>query len=87
MYYEKKKNSFLGFLIIAFLSIITIILVNLINRVDAILNIDNMETKETGTETVLEEFSVENLIENVSYSIVRSVKIKSKWNCNFYSKF
>ena len=68
MYYENKKNGFWGvllpLLILGFLSIIVVILVNLINRVDVM---------ETGTDTVLNDFGIENLVENSSYSIVRSI--------------
>ncbi|MCI8310369.1 MAG: hypothetical protein HFJ45_09520 [Clostridia bacterium] len=77
MYYENKKNGFWGvllpLLILGFLSIIVVILVNLINRVDVMANVNNLDVKETGTDTVLNDFGIENLVENSSYSIVRSI--------------
>jgi len=78
MYYENnKKNGFLGvLLILAFLSVIIVILINLINKVDSVTNLNNLETEETGTDTVLNDFGVDNLVENSSYSIVRNIKIK-----------
>ena len=77
MYYENKKSGFWGvMLILLFLSFIIAILINLINKVDSVTNINKMEVEETGTDTVLNDFGVENLVENSSYSIVRSIKAK-----------
>jgi hypothetical protein len=74
MYFEYKKNRPFGILlIIALLVIITIILVNLINKIDEFFNINNLETTETGTDVVLNDFDIDNLIENASYSVVRSI--------------
>lgn len=79
MYYEKNKNNNLGiFLIVFFLIIIIAILVNLINKIDANMNHEVEETVVTGTDTVLNDFSVENLVKNSIYSIVRNIKVKSK---------
>jgi hypothetical protein len=75
MYYSQKKINFGAILTIVFLITIIVILVNLINKLDIFLNL-NQESQETGTDTVLNEFSTENLVENVSYSIVRSFEIK-----------
>jgi len=77
MYYEKRKNNYLGiFLILLFLLVIIFILVNLINKIDRSLNLQKITTEETGTDTVLAEFSVKNLAENSSYSVVRNFQIK-----------
>ena len=79
MYYEKNKNNNVGiFLIVFFLIIIITILVNLINKIDANMNHEVEETVVTGTDTVLNDFSVENLVKNSIYSIVRNIKVKSK---------
>lgn len=77
MYYERKKNNYLGtFIIIVFLMIIIAILLNLVSK----LNIDYSsyaeETEETGTEAVANEFNIENLMKNSIYSVVRNFKIK-----------
>lgn len=77
MYYEKKKNNSFGIaLIIIFLLIIIWILVNLINKIDSNLNSNVAITEETGTDTVLNDFNIENLVKNASYSVVRNFKIK-----------
>ncbi len=77
MYYERKKNNYLGtFIIIVFLMIIIAILLNLVSK----LNIDYSsyaeDTEETGTEAVANEFNIENLMKNSIYSVVRNFKIK-----------
>ena len=43
------------------------------SRVDVMANVNNLDVKETGTDTVLNDFGIENLVENSSYSIVRSI--------------
>ena len=76
MYYEKKKNNSFGIiLILLFLAVIIMILISLIEKVDRSI-VSFEATQQTGTDTVLAEFSIENLAKNASYSIVRSFKIK-----------
>jgi S1-C subfamily serine protease len=75
MYYETKKKGYMSFIIVMFLGVIIIILINLINKVDEFLNINNLEIEETSIDTAFEEFNVENLIENVSYSVVGVSKL------------
>jgi len=76
MYYERRKNNPVGIMLISgFLVIIIIILVNLINKIDKNININDMEAELTGTNTVLAEFNIENLVENASFSIVGISKL------------
>lgn len=75
MYYERKKNNYLGtILIIFFLMIIILVLVNLINKIDSNYYMQ-AESEETGTETVLSEFNIENLMKNSIYSVVGISKL------------
>lgn len=77
MYYEKRKNNYLGtFIIILFLFVIILILISLVNRLNINYSIVEEETEETGTEAVLNEFSIENLMKNSIYSVVRNFKTK-----------
>lgn len=88
MYYEKRKNNYLGIIvIIMFLVIIIAILLSLVNKVDSSYQADLGETTETGTEAVKNEFSVENLMKNSIYSVVRNFKIKWAKYSNFCRKF
>ena len=77
MYYESKKNKSFGILLILLLlSIIIIILLSLIKRIENSFLVNSRNLEETGTDTVLTEFSLQDLAKNTSYSIVRSFKIK-----------
>lgn len=73
MYYEKRKNNYLGtFIIIVFLFVIILILVSLMNRLNMSYSVVTEETEETGTEAVANEFNIENLMKNSIYSVVRN---------------
>lgn len=73
MYYEKRKNNYLGtFIIIIFLFVIILILVSLMNRLNMSYSVVTEETEETGTEAVANEFNIENLMKNSIYSVVRN---------------
>ena len=77
MYYERKKNNYLGTLIIiVFLMIIIAILFNLVSRLNTNYINTVEETEETGTEAVANEFNIENLMKNSIYSVVRNLKTK-----------
>lgn len=74
MYYEKRKNNYLGtFIIIVFLFVIILILVSLMNRLNMSYSVVTEETEETGTEAVANEFNIENLMKNSIYSVVRNL--------------
>lgn len=76
MYYEKKKNNYLGtIVIIAFLIIIIGILLSLLNRMDMNYTVSQEEIEETGTEAVATEFNIENLMKNSIYSVVGISKL------------
>lgn len=73
MYYEKRKNNYLGtFIIIVFLFVIILILFSLMNRLNMSYSVVTEETEETGTEAVANEFNIENLMKNSIYSVVRN---------------
>lgn len=73
MFYEKRKNNYLGtFIIIVFLFVIILILVSLMNRLNMSYSVVTEETEETGTEAVANEFNIENLMKNSIYSVVRN---------------
>lgn len=77
MYYERKKNNYLGtFIIIVFLMIIIAILLNLVSKLNTEYSSYEEETEETGTEAISNEFNIENLMKNSIYSVVRNFKIK-----------
>jgi len=76
MYYEQHKKNYLGTtLILILLLIIIVILINLITKVDAKTTKDLIISEEAGTDTVLNNFNVENLVTNTSYSVVGISKI------------
>lgn len=75
MYYERKKNIHFGtILILLSFMIIILVLVNLINKIDSNYYMQ-AESEETGTETVLNEFNIENLMKNSIYSVVGISKL------------
>ena len=77
MYYEKRKNnSFIFAIILIFLVIIIVILMGLMFKLDNVEVNKNLKIESTGTDTVLNEFSVQDLAKNAGYSVVRSFKIK-----------
>lgn len=79
MYYEKRKNnSFAIAVILAFLIAIIFILLNLVEKIEN--NFLGVEEKVelTGTDTVLEEFNLQDLVNNASYSIVGISKLNEK---------
>lgn len=77
MYYEKRKNNTYGVaLIIVFLVIIIVILINLMKKIENNFLGKKEEVELTGTDTVLNEFNLQDLAENASYSIVRNFEIK-----------
>lgn len=77
MYYEKRKNNYFGtFIIIIFLMAIIAILLSLVNRINANYFVSEPKTEETGTEAIASEFSIEILMKNSIYSVVRNFKIK-----------
>ena len=77
MYYESRKNKSYGILLILLLlTIIIIILLTLIKRIEKNFLINSKNLEETGTDTVLTEFNLQDLAKNASYSVVRYFKIK-----------
>lgn len=79
MYYESKKGgSLIRVLILFCLLIITVILVSLINKLDSKLTPEVVATEDVGTDTVLQDFNIENLVENSSYSVVGISKLNKK---------
>lgn len=71
MYYEKKKNNSLWMILIIFFLIVIIgILVNLINKIDSELNKEANITVGAGTDTVLNDFNIDDLVKNSIYSVV-----------------
>lgn len=87
MYYAKKSNSYGIGIIIIFLIVIIFILINLINRIEKNMFSIPKDIEPTGTDTVLAEFSLQDLAKNSSYSIVRSIEIKSKKYISFCRQF
>lgn len=79
MYYERRKNnSLVTLLILAFLVLITFILISLMQKIEKSFLSVNEKTELTGTDTILNEFNLQNLVENVSYSIVGVSKLNEK---------
>lgn len=77
MYYESRKNKPYGILLILLLlATIIIILLSLMKRIENNFFVSSKDYEETGTDTVLTEFSLQDLAKNTSYSVVRSFKIK-----------
>lgn len=79
MYYEaKKKSSITTWLILAFLIAIIAILVIFINRFNSNFIYKTPIMEETGTDTVLNDFDIDNLVENARYSVVGVSKLNQK---------
>ena len=79
MYYEKRKNnSFAIAVILAFLVAIMITLWSLTQKIDNNFPKVNEQIAPTGTDTVSNEYNLQNLIENASYSIVGISKFNEK---------
>ena len=80
MYYEttRKNKSYGVVLILLLLAVIIVILLSLIKRVEgnSINNPENLE--ETGTDTVLTEFNLQDMAKNASYSVVGVSKLNEK---------
>ena len=80
MYYEtKKQTSFTMALILIFLVVITVILITLVQKIErssALSKTENIEL--TGTDTVLTDFNLQDLVKNASYSIVGVSKLNEK---------
>ena len=75
MYYEKRRGfSYSAALILILLAIIIVILLTLLKRVDNNWNYEKQEIKLTGTDTIKEEFNLQDMAKNTSYSIVRNFK-------------
>ena len=88
MYYESRKNKSYGILLILLLlSIIIIILLGLIKKLENNFLVSPKNSEETGTDTVLTEFNLQDLAKNTSYSVVRSFKVKRKKYICFCGKF
>ena len=85
IYYEKKPNKSLGFIVICiFLIVIIYILVNLINKIDYnVPEVSKTETEEVTSFSSDEEMDIETLIENSMYSIVGISKIKENTTSSF----
>ena len=79
MYYEKRKNNSFGIaLILVFLIIICVILIRLTQKVENNILDAGQQIELTGTDTVLSEFNLQNLVKNASYSIVGVSKLNEK---------
>ena len=79
MYYEARKKSSVGIVFILILLIIIIfVLVRLGQKIENRFWENNEKVELTGTDTVLNEFNLQDLIENAGYSIVGVSKLNEK---------
>lgn len=79
MYYETKKNKPYGIvLILLLLAIIIVILLSLVKRVENSFLKFSEKSEETGTDTVITEFSSKDLAKNSGYSVVGISKLNEK---------
>ena len=79
MYYEKRKNNSIAIvIIIIFLIAIIFILLNLVEKIERNFLGEEEKIEPTGTDTVLAEFNMKDLVNNASYSIVGVSKLNEK---------
>lgn len=79
IYYENRRNHSLGMaLILLFLVAIIVILINLGQKIGAYELPLKEKTELTGTDSVLNEFNLQDLVKNASYSIVGISKLNKK---------
>lgn len=79
MYYEKTKNNSLSMIIIIlFLIVIIFILVNMFEKIENNSKPNTEEIELTGTNPIAEDFNLQDLLKNTSYSIVGVSKLNEK---------
>ena len=79
MYYETKKSKPYGILLILLLLMaIIIILLSLVKRIENNFLMFSEKSEETGTDTVLTEFSSKDLAKNAGFSVVGISKLNEK---------
>jgi len=77
MYYENRKKGSLGIALILLLLVFIIFILIRLGKIMEYQGIQKTEKTElTGTDTVLNEFNLQDLVQNASYSVVGV----SKWN-------